>query len=94
MPENLRKIMDEYVAWLCLRSLCSRTQSLAQRFAEERRRAEEDAKQSGVWGILNSSTGALMGATCAGSILWLLLFQNKALLVLVPVKGFAGFSLI
>eukprot|EP00439_Symbiodinium_sp_Y106_P078689 s699_g17.t1 len=49
MPENLRKIMDEY----------------------ERRRAEEDAKQSGVWGILNSSTGALMGATCAGSILWL-----------------------
>ena len=35
-----------------------------------------------------------MGATCAGSILWLLLFQNKALLVLVPVKGFAGFSLI
>ncbi|CAE7020965.1 fba [Symbiodinium sp. KB8] len=37
----------------------------------ERRRAQEDAKQSGIWGILNSSTGALMGATCAGGILWL-----------------------
>ena len=86
-PTTSEKSWTSMCLDFCLPRLCSRaqyTQNLSRRLAEERRRAQEDAKQSGIWGILNSSTGALMGATCAGGILWLQLFEKEALLLFPP----------
>ena len=73
MPENLRQIMDDYAAWLATATLClaESMNPFCMLLAKERRRAEEDAKQSLLSQIVNSTAGAVIGAAIAGGIVWL-----------------------
>ena len=79
MPDNLRQIMDDYVPCPQTRLDAVRTCFLDSHSClalscptKERRRAEEDANQSAMWRIVNSTTGAVVGAALAGGIVFLL----------------------